>query len=189
MFFNRLTRTSASSVLAICIATAGATLGTTSSAWAQEAPKDTAQAPADITVVGSQIKGAKINGALPVTVISADQIKGAAAVSGDELFRSIPQFGDVRFNSQYLPGSSNGSRGDVGSLDLRSLGIATRWCWSTAAASWPAPPARPMTSSSPSSPTTATPSPSAGSNGSKCCAMARRRFTARTRWPVSSTRC
>ncbi|MFD2431390.1 TonB-dependent receptor plug domain-containing protein [Sphingobium scionense] len=50
-----------------------------------------------------------------------DQERGA--VSGDELFRSIPQFGDVQFNSQYLPGSSNGARGDIGSLDLRSLGI------------------------------------------------------------------
>lgn len=78
---------------------------------------------AEIVVVGSQIKGAKINEALPVTVVSTDEIKNSAAVSGDELFRSIPQFGDVQFNSQYLPGSSNGARGDIGSLDLRSLGI------------------------------------------------------------------
>lgn len=91
-------------------------------AAAQEAA-EAADAGAEIVVVGSQIKGAKINEALPVTVISTDQIKSAAAVSGDELFRSIPQFGDVQFNSQYLPGSSNGARGDVGSLDLRSLGI------------------------------------------------------------------
>lgn len=83
----------------------------------QGAPAD------DIVVVGSQIRGAKINEALPVTVVSTAEIEASAAVSGDELFRSIPQFGDVRFNSQYLPGSSNGARGDVGSLDLRSLGV------------------------------------------------------------------
>lgn len=78
---------------------------------------------ADIVVVGTQIKGAKINEALPVTVVSTQEIASVGAVSGDDLFRSIPQFGDVAFNSQYLPGSSNSARGDVGSLDLRSLGI------------------------------------------------------------------
>ncbi|RDE07497.1 TonB-dependent receptor [Sphingomonas aracearum] len=77
----------------------------------------------DIVVVGSQIKGARINEALPVTVVTTEEIRSTAAVSGDELFRSIPQFGDVRFNSQYIPGSSNSARGDVGSLDLRSLGV------------------------------------------------------------------
>ncbi|MEC3909400.1 TonB-dependent receptor [Sphingobium sp. CR2-8] len=90
-------------------------------AMAQEAADG--EPSAEIVVVGSQIKGAKINEALPVTVVSTDEIKNSAAVSGDELFRSIPQFGDVQFNSQYLPGSSNGARGDIGSLDLRSLGI------------------------------------------------------------------
>ena len=95
---------------------------TAGSAFAQDAAP-AADAADGIVVVGSQIKGAKINEALPVTVVSTDEIKSAAAVSGDELFRSIPQFGDVQFNSQYLPGSSNGARGDVGSLDLRSLGI------------------------------------------------------------------
>src|SRR3546814_10501413 len=54
----------------------------------------------EIVVVGSQIAGAKINEALPVTVISRDDITATAAVSGDDLFRSIPQFGDVNFNSQ-----------------------------------------------------------------------------------------
>jgi outer membrane receptor protein involved in Fe transport len=91
------------------------------SAMAQEAAE--ADEGAEIVVVGSQIKGAKINEALPVTVVSTQDIKSSAAVSGDDLFRSIPQFGDVQFNSQYLPGSSNAARGDVGSLDLRSLGI------------------------------------------------------------------
>lgn len=95
---------------------------TAGSVLAQDAAP-AADAADGIVVVGSQIKGAKINEALPVTVVSTDEIKSAAAVSGDELFRSIPQFGDVQFNSQYLPGSSNGARGDVGSLDLRSLGI------------------------------------------------------------------
>lgn len=77
----------------------------------------------DVVVVGSQIKGAKINEALPVTLIGTREIRDSGAVSGDELFRSVPQFGDVTFNSSYLPQSSNAARGDVGSVNLRNLGI------------------------------------------------------------------
>lgn len=83
-----------------------------------------ASAPAsDIVVVGSQIKGAKNTAALPVTIVDEQQIAATAAVSGDELFRSIPQLGDVTFNSSYLPNSSNAARGDVGSVNLRNLGV------------------------------------------------------------------
>lgn len=76
----------------------------------------------DIVVVGSQIKGSKVTEALPVTRIDESQIRATGAVSGDELFRSIPQMGDVSFNSSYLPNSSNSARGDVGSVNLRNLG-------------------------------------------------------------------
>ncbi|HWV44866.1 MAG TPA: TonB-dependent receptor, partial [Nitrospira sp.] len=76
----------------------------------------------DIVVVGSRIEGSRVTEALPVTVVSKDDITNTAAVSGDELFRSIPQMGDVTFNSQYIPNSSNSARGDVGSVNLRNLG-------------------------------------------------------------------
>ncbi|WEK43730.1 MAG: TonB-dependent receptor [Candidatus Sphingomonas colombiensis] len=79
--------------------------------------------PAEVVVVGSQIKGAKVNDALPVTLIGQREIQDTGAVSGDELFRSVPQFGDVTFNSAYLPQSSNAARGDIGSVNLRNLGI------------------------------------------------------------------
>jgi iron complex outermembrane receptor protein len=84
---------------------------TAGSALAQDAAP-AADAADGIVVVGSQIKGAKINEALPVTVVSTDEIKSAAAVSGDELFRSIPQFGDVQFNSS----------------TCAAWASATRWC-------------------------------------------------------------
>jgi len=77
----------------------------------------------DIIVVGSQIQGSKLTAALPVTVIDQQQVVATGAVSGDELFRSIPQNGDVTFNSSYLPNSSNSARGDVGSVNLRNLGV------------------------------------------------------------------
>lgn len=77
----------------------------------------------DIVVVGSQIRGAKTTAALPVTVVDERQIAATGAVNGDELFRSVPQLGDVTFNSSYLPNSSNAARGDVGSVNLRNLGV------------------------------------------------------------------
>ena len=75
----------------------------------------------DIVIVGSQIRGRQSE-ALPVTVLGQAQIAGTAAVSGEELFRAIPQMGSLVFNSQYLPGSSNSSRGDAASVNLRELG-------------------------------------------------------------------
>ncbi len=77
----------------------------------------------DVVVTGTQIKGSSITAALPVTVVDQNQITAIGAVSGDELLRSIPQMGDVSFNSTYLPNSSNAARGDVGSINLRNLGV------------------------------------------------------------------
>lgn len=77
----------------------------------------------DIVVVGSQIRGARTNAALPVSVIDANQIDATGAISGDELFRSIPQAGDVTFNESNNPQTSNAARGDVNSINLRNLGV------------------------------------------------------------------
>lgn len=77
----------------------------------------------DVAVVGSRIAGSRMNGALPVTVISEDQIDAIGAVDGDELFRAIPQMGDVSFNETMVDdGGINSARGDVASLDLRGVG-------------------------------------------------------------------
>lgn len=95
-------------------------------AWAQTEPTPAGPAVTEVeavVVVGSQIKGAKVNAALPVTLVGEDQIRASGAVSGDDLFRTIPQMGDVNFNSQYLPTTSNSARGDIGSVNLRNLGI------------------------------------------------------------------
>ncbi|HRD45438.1 MAG TPA: TonB-dependent receptor [Caulobacter sp.] len=75
-----------------------------------------------ITVVGSNIKGAKVDTALPVTVVGADDVVATGAVSGDELFRSIPQSGGVAFQEARTTGNLNDARGDVASLNLRDLG-------------------------------------------------------------------
>ena len=78
---------------------------------------------AEIVVVGTQIRGAKTTGALPVTVVGQEQVDAVAAVSGADLFRSIPQLGGVTFNEQVLGGGSgNAARGDVSTVSLRGLG-------------------------------------------------------------------
>ena len=77
----------------------------------------------EIVVVGSQIRGSKVTAALPVTRVDREQIDAVAAVSGDDLYRSIPQMGDVSFNSTNGATSSNFARGDVGSVNLRNLGV------------------------------------------------------------------
>ena len=43
----------------------------------------------EIVVLGSQIKGAKITGALPVSIITAEDIEGLGVESGELLFTSI----------------------------------------------------------------------------------------------------
>ncbi len=75
------------------------------------APQGDQPAP-DIVVVGTQIKGASASAALPVTVIDQSQIDATGAVSGDDLFRSIPQAGDVTFNEANNAQTSNAARGD-----------------------------------------------------------------------------
>ena len=93
---------------------------------ADQSPDTAAQAPEpiqDIVVVGTQIKGASTTAALPVSVIDQAQIDATGALSGDELFRSIPQVGDVTFNEAQGAQTSNSARGDVNSINLRNLGV------------------------------------------------------------------
>ena len=56
-------------------------------------------------------------------MIDQNQIDATGAVSGDELFRSIAQAGDVTFNEANNPQTSNAARGDVNSINLRNLGV------------------------------------------------------------------
>lgn len=91
--------------------------------WAQESPPAGGATGTDtVVIVGSQIVGARPTDALPVTVIGAEQLDAIAASSGDELFRSIPQLGDVAFNTTRTIGSLNDARGDTASINLRALG-------------------------------------------------------------------
>ena len=78
----------------------------------------------EVVVVGSQIKGAKITGALPVTVLSADDIDAIGALDGDELVNNLTEQGMNFFNEQEeISGGVNAARGDVGAYNLRGLGV------------------------------------------------------------------
>lgn len=109
-------------------AAAVALLASAAGAAAQTAPQtppaaEEASEIGDVVVVGSQIRGAKTTEALPVLNIDQEQIEAVGAVSGDDLLRSIPQMGDVLFDSANNPQTSNSARGDVNSVNLRSLGV------------------------------------------------------------------
>ena len=78
----------------------------------------------EVVVTGSQIKGAKITGALPVSVITSIDIEAIAADSGDDLLESIAEQGQNYFNeAEDASGGVNASRGDVGAYNLRNLGV------------------------------------------------------------------
>ncbi|HEV2599630.1 TonB-dependent receptor domain-containing protein [Sphingopyxis sp.] len=97
-------------------------LASASAAMAQDAPQAEGQADDEIVVIGSQIRGADVAGSLPVTVLGEQDIDAIAATNGDELFRAIPQAGDVAFNESRDAGGINDARGDVASINLRALG-------------------------------------------------------------------
>lgn len=94
-----------------------------SMAFAQEATTQNEPAAETVVVVGSRIQGARTTSALPVVVLDEEQIRASGASSGDELMRSIPQMGDVLFEAANNPQTSNSARGDVNSVNLRSLGV------------------------------------------------------------------
>ena len=78
----------------------------------------------EVVVVGSQIKGASITAALPVTVLSADDIAALGVSDGDELVENLVEQGLNFFNEQeQASGGVNASRGDSGAYNLRSMGV------------------------------------------------------------------
>ena len=78
----------------------------------------------EITVTGSQIKGAKITGALPVSVLDFQDVEALGVDSGDELLENVVENGMNFFNeAENASGGVNSSRGDVGAYNLRNMGV------------------------------------------------------------------
>jgi outer membrane receptor protein involved in Fe transport len=92
------------------------------SAFAQSPPP--AEPPAEddgIVVTGSYIQGARINAALPVTVVDEAEIAAIGGVDGEDLIRSLPSQGAVAFRTDNNT-TVNNVRGDIASINLRSIG-------------------------------------------------------------------
>lgn len=116
------------STLAVALLAAAIQTALAQAPVAAEPPEEDATTPTattldSVVVVGSHIRGAPTTDALPVVVLGAEEIDAAGAISGDELLRTVPQMGDVLFDASNNPQTSNAARGDVNSVNLRSLGV------------------------------------------------------------------
>ena len=86
----------------------------------------------EIVVTGTQIRGANISDALPVSVMQAAEIEALGVDSGDELLEFMAEQGQNFFSeSENISGGVNSARGDMGAFNLRNPVPATRWSWST----------------------------------------------------------
>ena len=78
----------------------------------------------EVVVVGSQIKGAKITGALPVSIFTFEDIEAIGVDSGEDLLEHVAEQGLNYFTeAEDASGGVNASRGDVGAYNLRNLGV------------------------------------------------------------------
>jgi outer membrane receptor protein involved in Fe transport len=94
------------------------------SAYAQTAPSEGVDDVVTMDVVittGTHITGARVNEALPVTVITAEELQSIGTLDGEDLIRSLPSNGAVNFNGSNNV-SPNNARGDIASINLRSIG-------------------------------------------------------------------
>jgi outer membrane receptor protein involved in Fe transport len=93
------------------------------SVFAQEDDDEEEKSIDEITVVGSQIKGANITDALAVTVVDSEAIGQMGVDSMDDLMALIPENGQNFFNeAENISGGVNSARGDIGAFNLRNLG-------------------------------------------------------------------
>ena len=87
------------------------------SAQAQTAPEQDDE----VVTTGTFISGARINEALPVTVFTQEDIQSIGTLDGQELIQSLPSQGATNFNGANNV-TPNNARGDVASINLRSIG-------------------------------------------------------------------
>jgi len=105
-----------------CLAAATAAALLMASGIASAQAEDEHEPLEEITVTGTQIKGARISGALAVSVFSAEDVELIGVDSGDELLDAIPELGQNYFSEMDTAGGVNAARGDVGAINMRNLG-------------------------------------------------------------------
>ena len=78
----------------------------------------------EVVLVGSQIKGAKISGALPVSILTSDDIDALGVEDGTELLENLAEQGLNYFTeAESDSGGVNSARGDVGAYNIRNMGV------------------------------------------------------------------
>ena len=78
----------------------------------------------EVVTVGSQIKGAKISGALPVSILTSDDIDALGVEDGTELMENLAEQGLNYFTeAESDSGGVNSARGDVGAYNIRNMGV------------------------------------------------------------------
>lgn len=87
----------------------------------QPAPQAERETRDVIVVTGTNIQGARINEALPVTILTEAEIASIGGVDGEDLLRSLPAQGAIAFRQDNNT-TNNNARGDVASINLRSIG-------------------------------------------------------------------
>jgi len=98
------------------------TIGTSVPLMAQQ-PVSTEQVLEEVVVTGSQIRGAVISDALPISIVGSETIEVFGIDSGDQLLDLIPENGNNFVNEvANISGGVNSAGGDVGAFNLRSLG-------------------------------------------------------------------
>jgi outer membrane receptor protein involved in Fe transport len=77
----------------------------------------------EVVVTGTQIKGAAISEALPVSVFAEQDIDMMGLSSGDQLLDAITEQGqNFQSEAENISGGVNSVRGDIGAFNLRNMG-------------------------------------------------------------------
>lgn len=99
-------------------------IGSTFAQTAGQQPDGSTEELEEVVVIGSQIKGIDVTGIVPISVVGEEEIKSRGFTSGEDLYRFLPQSGNVAWNSRVMGGQNqNIGRGDVSSINLRDIGI------------------------------------------------------------------
>lgn len=104
--------------------------------------QDAATAPMQkVQITGSRISAPGAESPSPLQILTSADIAASGAVNLQELLQKNPTLGTPtlsRTNSNFLTSGAG-----VSTVNLRALAIRAPWCWSMAAASFPACPATP----------------------------------------------
>ena len=96
-------------------------IGTT--LYAQDSEESSDSDVEEVVTVGSQIKGAQISGALPVSIITSEDIDALGVEDGTELLENLAEQGLNYFTEQEGDSGAVNSASDIGAIILEIWGL------------------------------------------------------------------